>query len=124
LTLPTIARAGPRPYPPPVSAFTATFRGAFADGRLVTSRGTASHRVSFPPKPFCPFPWEREIEWIGFSGRGTPHSHTDVHAAPRAVAHLAPYRVCIVDLEEGLPVAGRPSAQTHRLSTRRSRPPS
>jgi uncharacterized OB-fold protein len=106
MTLPTIRRAGPRPYPPRVSAFTATFWNALAQGKLVTTRGKASGRLSFPPKPFCPFTWEREVEWAELSGRGTLYSHTIVHAAPRAFAQLAPYRICIVDLAEGLRVAG------------------
>jgi len=106
MTLPTIRRAGPRPYPPRVSAFTATFWQALAEGRLVTTRGKASGRLTFPPKPFCPFTWQREVEWAELSGRGMLYSHTIVHAAPRAFAQLAPYRVCIVDLDEGLRVAG------------------
>jgi uncharacterized OB-fold protein len=106
MTLATIRRAGPRPYPPRVSAFTDTFWQALADGQLVTTRGKASRRLTFPPKPFCPFTWEREVEWTELSGRGTLYSHTIVHAAPRAFAQLAPYRVCIVDLNEGLRAAG------------------
>ncbi len=47
------------------------------------------------------------MEWVELSGRGILYSHTQVHAAPRAFAHLAPYRLCIVDLEEGPRVAGR-----------------
>ncbi|MDH3231973.1 MAG: OB-fold domain-containing protein, partial [Alphaproteobacteria bacterium] len=106
MTLPTIRRAGARPYPPRVSEFTAPFWEALAKGRLVTTRGKTSGRLSFPPKPFCPFSWEREVEWAELSGRGILYSHTVVHAAPSVFAHLAPYRVCIVDLEEGLGVAG------------------
>jgi len=106
LTLTTIRRDGPRPYPPRVSEFSETFWNALAKGRLMATRGRASRRPSFPPKPFCPFTWEREIEWCELSGRGTLYSHTVVHAAPQAFAHMAPYRVCIVDLEEGLRVAG------------------
>ncbi|HUT47896.1 MAG TPA: OB-fold domain-containing protein [Alphaproteobacteria bacterium] len=106
MTLQTIRRAGARPYPPRVSEFTAIFWETLAKGRLVTSRGKTSGRLSFPPKPFCPFSWEREVEWAELSGRGILYSHTVVHAAPGVFTHLAPYRVCIVDLEEGLRVAG------------------
>ncbi|MCP4228719.1 MAG: OB-fold domain-containing protein, partial [bacterium] len=50
--------------------------------------------------------WEYEFEWIDLSGRGTLCSLTVVHAAPRVFALLAPYRACIVDLEEELRLAG------------------
>lgn len=62
MTLATIRRAGLRPYPPRVSEFTAPFWQALADGHLVTTRGKAPQRLTFPPKPYCPFSWEREVE--------------------------------------------------------------
>jgi uncharacterized OB-fold protein len=105
VTLEIIRIAGARPYPPRVSAFTKTFWDALAQGRLTTTRGRSSGRLAFPPRPFCPHSHEREIEWVDLSGRGTLYSYTVVHAPPKAFAAMAPYRVCIVDLDEGLRVA-------------------
>ena len=96
-----------RPWPPRVSAFTKPFWDALAEGRLTTTRGRTSGRLTFPPKPFCPYDWGREVEWIDLSGRGKLYSQTVIHAAPAAFAHEAPLRNGIVDLDEGLRVAAR-----------------
>jgi uncharacterized OB-fold protein len=44
---------------------------------------------------------------VGLSGKGTLYSHTRVHAAPAVFRSEAPYRVCVVDLEEGVRIATR-----------------
>jgi uncharacterized OB-fold protein len=96
-----------RPWPPRVSAFTRLFWDALADGRLTTTRGKTSGRLTFPPKPFCPHDWGRDVEWVELSGHGSLYSQTIIHAAPAAFAHEAPIRNGIVDLDEGLRVAAR-----------------
>jgi len=98
---------GARPWPPRVSAFTKPFWHALAEGRLITAKGKTSGRMTFPPKPFCPYDWGREVEWVDLSGRGTLYSQTVIHAAPAAFAREAPVRNGIVDLDEGLRVAAR-----------------
>ena len=74
MSLSIIKRPGPRPYPPRVSEFTGAFWTALAEGRLMTTRGTNSGRLAFPPRPFCPHDWGREVEWVELSGRGTLYS--------------------------------------------------
>ena len=98
---------GVRPWPPRVSAFTKQFWDALSEGRLTTTRGRTSGRLTFPPKPFCPYDWGREIEWVDLCGRGRLYSQTVIHAAPAAFAREAPVRNGIVDLNEGLRVAAR-----------------
>jgi uncharacterized OB-fold protein len=98
---------GPRPWPPRVSAFTRPFWDALAAGRLTTTRARASGRLTFPPKPFCPYDWGDEIEWVDLSGRGRLYSQTVIHAAPAVFAREAPIHNGIVDLDEGLRVAAR-----------------
>ena len=96
-----------RPWPPRVSAFTKPFWDALAGGRLLTTRGRTSGRLTFPPKPFCPYDWGREVEWVELSGRGKLYSQTVIHAVPAVFAGEAPIRNGIVDLDEGLRVAAR-----------------
>jgi uncharacterized OB-fold protein len=99
--------AKPRAYPPRVSAFTKPFWDGLAKGRLQTTRCAACGRFSFPPKPFCPHCWHREVTWAPLSGRGRLYAATAIHAAPMVFRNEAPYRVGIVDLEEGLRLATR-----------------
>jgi len=107
MTQPIVDVAGTRPWPPCVSPFTKPFWDALAEGRLLTTRGKTSGRLTFPPKPFCPYDWGREIEWVELSGRGKLYSQTVIHAVPAAFAGEAPIRNGIVDLDEGLRVAAR-----------------
>jgi len=47
------------------------------------------------------------VAWIELSGRGKLYAQTVVHAAPSVFRDEAPYRVGIVDLEEGVRIATR-----------------
>ena len=96
-----------RPWAPRVSAFTKPYWDALAAGRLTTTRGRTSGRLTFPPKPFCPYDWGREVEWVELSGRGKLYSQTVIHAVPAVFAGEAPIRNGIVDLDEGLRVGAR-----------------
>jgi uncharacterized OB-fold protein len=96
-----------RPWPPRISAFTRRFWEALAGGRLMTTRGRTSGRLTFPPKPYCPHDWGREVEWVELTGRGRLYAQTVIHAVPAAFAAEAPIRNGIVDLEEGLRIAAR-----------------
>ena len=101
MSLPFIDVASARPWPPRISAFTQPFWKALAEGRLMTTRGRTSGRLTFPPKPFCPHSWEREVEWVELCGRGKLYTQTVIHATPAAFLQEAPIRNGIVDLEEG-----------------------
>jgi uncharacterized OB-fold protein len=107
MTLALIDVPAARPWPPRVSAFTKPFWDALAEGRFTTTRGKSSSRLTFPPKPFCPYDWGREVEWVELTGRGKLYSQTVIHAAPAAFAREVPIRNGIVTLEEGLRVAAR-----------------
>ena len=107
MSLPIIDVPSARPWPPRVSAFTKPFWDALMEGRLITTRGKRSGRLTFPPKPFCPHDWGREVEWVELSGRGRLYAQTLIHAVPAAFAGEVPIRNGIVDLNEGLRVAAR-----------------
>ena len=107
MTLPRIEMHGKRPWPPRVSQFTRTFWDALAERRFVTTRCRACSKASFPPKPFCPHCWSNEIEWTALSPGGIVYSSTVMHAVPTHFQHEAPYRVGIVDLDDGIRIATR-----------------
>ena len=97
---------GSRPWPPRVSTFSEPFWRALSGGRLITTRGRSSGRLTFPPKPFCPHDWG-QVEWVELCGRGRLYSQTVIHAVPAAFQGEAPLRNGIVDLDEGLRLAAR-----------------
>lgn len=101
-----------RPYPPRVTEFTHRFWTAVVQGLLETTVCDDCGKLSFPPKPFCPHCWSTRTHWSGLSGRGRLYSQTLIHAAPAIFRDEAPYRVGIVDLEEGLRIATRILSET------------
>jgi uncharacterized protein len=107
VTLAIVRVDGRRPYPPRVSAFTQTFWSGLAEGRFLGTRCGACTKASFPPKPFCPHCWSDRIEWVALAPRGTVYSSTVMHAVPAYFRHEAPYRVGIVDLDDGIRIATR-----------------
>ena len=99
--LPEVAMAGPRPFPPRVSAFTRPFWDALADGRLTTTRCAACGTIGFPPRNLCRGCWSRDLRWTTLSAGGTLYSFTRVHVVPGAFRADAPYAIGLVDLDDG-----------------------
>ena len=112
MSLPIVEVDRPRSYPPRVSAFTQRFWSALQEGRFETTRCVDCERLTFPPKPFCPHCWSRNISWTPLSGRGKLYSQSVIHAAPAVFRAEAPYRVGIVDLDDGLRIATRILCET------------
>ena len=104
----------PRAFPPRITEFTRHFWHGLAAGRFETTRCDDCERLTFPPKPFCPHCWSKRIAWVALAGRGKLYSQTVVHAAPLVFQDEVPYRVGIVDLDEGLRIATRVLAEFER----------
>jgi uncharacterized OB-fold protein len=96
-----------RAFPPRMTEFTQRFWQGLSSGRFETTRCDDCGRLTFPPKPFCPHCWSKRISWVPVSGRGKLYSQTVVHAAPAVFQDEVPYRVGIVDLDEGVRIATR-----------------
>jgi uncharacterized protein len=96
-----------RAFPPRVTEFTERFWQGLSRGLFETTWCESCGRPSFPPKPFCPHCWSKQVRWGPLSGRGRLYSQTVVHAAPAAFQGEVPYRVGIVDLDEGIRIATR-----------------
>ena len=107
MSLPIINFDRPRSYAPRTSEFTQRFWSALNEGRFETTRCADCQRITFPPKPFCPHCWSKNVTWVPLSGRGRLYSQSVIHAAPAAFRSEVPYRVGIVDLEEELRIATR-----------------
>jgi uncharacterized OB-fold protein len=96
-----------RAFPPRKTKFTQRFWQGLESGEFQTTRCDDCERLTFPPKPFCPHCWSERVGWVSLSGRGKLYSQTVVHAAPMVFQDEVPYRVGIVDLDEGLRIATR-----------------
>ena len=101
-----------RAYPPRVTAFTQTFWSGLQNGECATTRCDACDKLAIPPKPICPHCWSTRLTWTPLSGLGRLYSQTVVHAGPTVFASEIPYRVGIVDLDEGVRLATRIIADT------------
>jgi hypothetical protein len=87
---------------PAETALTAPYWSAAREGVIALQRCTQCGRLWHPPAPICPRCRSASYEWIRSHGRGTLYSYTTVmHAAHPAIAEAVPYRVALVDLEEG-----------------------
>ena len=100
-----------RAFPPRMTEFTQQFWQGLASGDFQSTRCDDCARLTFPPKPFCPHCWSERVRWVPLSGRGKLYSQTVVHAAPMVFQDEVPYRVGIVDLDEGLRIATRVLAE-------------
>ena len=105
MSLPIIQTEGLRAYPPRMSDFTKSFWDGLTSGHFRTTCCDDCNRPSFPPKPFCPHCWSNKVSWIELTGRGMLYSVTTVHAGPAVFSADLPYKVGIVDLEEGIRIA-------------------
>lgn len=105
MRLPIIEVDRDRAYPPRVTALTARFWASLSEGRFETTKCEDCGKKTFPPKPVCPHCWSKAISWAPLTPYGRLYSQTVVHAAPAVFRSEAPYRVCIVDLDEGLRIA-------------------
>jgi uncharacterized protein len=107
MTMSSVTIDKPRSYPPRVTAFTRRFWNGLLEGRFETTKCDDCGKASFPPKPICPHCWSKSLSWITLSGRGKLYSQTVIHASPAVFRAETPYRVGIVDLDEGLRIATR-----------------
>jgi hypothetical protein len=93
---------------PPVTADTAPFYAALADGELRLQVCAACGRLRHPIAPVCPWCFASEFAWEAVSGAGTVHSWVRYHRAfVPAFASLLPYVVVTVALDVGPRLVGR-----------------
>ncbi len=73
--------------------------------RLAGQRCTACGAVQFPPRSACGACRGTDLATHRFSGRGTVYSFAEVASAPKGFS--GPYRVALVELEEGVRVTAQ-----------------
>jgi uncharacterized protein len=85
-----------RPVPTPE---TAHFWQGTRERELRLQRCSACGKAYFPPRPFCPNCWSRDVAVFRASGRGRLYSYV-IHHRP-VPGFSPPYAIAVVELEEG-----------------------
>ena len=71
------------------------------DHKLVVQRCTQCGAYRHSPVPICSQCRSFDYAWAPVSGKGTVYSYTIAHHPPSpAMAHLVPYNVVVVELED------------------------
>ncbi len=72
--------------------------------RLVGSRCKSCGKISYPPKPVCPYCGHRETEEVELPRRGRVLSYTVIYTVPDGFRKYAPLILGLVELENGVRV--------------------
>lgn len=107
MSYPILRENKPLPYAPRKSSFTSFFWEGLGRNVFQTTQCCSCGELTFPPKPICPHCWSDSVKWTPLKGEGVLYSKTTVHAGPAAFKNELPYRLGIVDLDEGLRIATR-----------------
>jgi uncharacterized OB-fold protein len=87
---------------PVVNADSLPYWNAAREQRLVIRKCQACSQLHFMPRHLCPYCWSDQLEWVDAEGSGRVHSFTIMRrASDPAFAHLVPYALVLVDLDEG-----------------------
>lgn len=91
--------------PPYFSVATHPFWKALAEGKFHLGKcGNCGH-VYFPPRVICPQCWAQDaVQLQDTPGVGTLVTFTDLYVTSPALKSLAPLRLAVVDLDEGVRV--------------------
>ena len=95
---------GPLPDGTP-SATVERFTRGLADGELLASHCTSCQNEYLPPRGGCVC-GEGDLEWRTVEPEGRLVAFTRVHYGPPGLAHVEPYAVGLVELEQGLRLLG------------------
>lgn len=90
----------PTPTLPAMTALTAPFWQAAAQGRLLLPHCRACGRHFFRPEVACTHCFATDWQWAQASGRGSLYSYSVVHRPP-APGFVVPLVLAVIDLEEG-----------------------
>jgi len=95
----------PGPTPTPVSQH---FWDSATKHRLMFQRCDDCRAAVFPPRAHCPACWGTSLQWRESSGHGVVASVVVVHRPGHpAFASLAPFKLALVDLDEGFRMLSR-----------------
>jgi len=87
---------------PAISSLNQSYWEGLKRHELTLQRCGDCGKVWYPPAPFCPQCWSRNVTWQKLSGRGKVNTWVVFHQAYfSAFKDALPYNVAEVELEEG-----------------------
>ena len=87
---------------PAISSLSRPYWEGLKRRELHMQRCDDCHQLWYPPAPFCPACWSRNVTWQKLSGRGKVNSWVIFHQAYfSSFKDDIPYNVAEVELEEG-----------------------
>lgn len=87
---------------PAISSLSEPYWTGLKHRDLKLQRCNNCHKLWYPPGPFCPDCWSRDVTWQKLSGRGKVNSWVVFHQAYfSSVKEEIPYNVAEVELDEG-----------------------
>lgn len=91
-----VSRPLPKPTPDTQPFWTAAKRH-----QLSLPKCTVCGRLHYFPRPFCPYCFSWDLEWVRCSGRGRLYSYVINHRPAPGFEGDAPYVIAVVELDEG-----------------------
>ena len=88
----------PRPQPTPD---TQPFWDAVNRHELMLPKCKSCGKLHYFPRPFCPYCFSWDLEWVACSGRGKLYSYVINYRPAPGFEADAPYVIAVVELEEG-----------------------
>jgi uncharacterized OB-fold protein len=90
------------------SAATVAFWDALGEGTLVLPFCAQCDSFFYYPRRWCPTCWSDDVSWRASAGAGTIYAATETHVPFQGVSEAdLPVTLLLVDLDEGVRVAGR-----------------
>ena len=90
----------PKALPQPTPE-TQPFWDAAAQGELRIQRCVTTGKFFFYPRPYSPYAFDGEVEWVTVSGDATLYSYNINHRPARGFEDETPYAIAVVELAEG-----------------------
>ena len=92
--------AASKPLPKPTPD-TQPFWDAVKRHQLLLPKCKACGQLHYFPRPFCPYCFSWDLEWIQCSGNGKLYSYVINHRPAPGFEEEAPYVIAVVELDEG-----------------------
>lgn len=91
------------------------FNEALTEGGLKGSKCMECGEIHLPPRPLCTKCGSTKLEWVELKGEGTLQALTEIQVPLTRFKESCPYRMGIVQLDEGPSMCGQIPASEGEL---------